>query len=512
MSVNGRRALLSVLLIAAAGLWAYRTSAAVPFLFDDEPAIVTNPHVRHLWPVWDAVAAPPGDTTVAGRPILSLSFALNYAVGGLHAWGYHAANVLIHLLTALLLFGIVRRTLVSSRDAPVAPWLALAVSLLWVVHPLTTQAVTYVSQRAESLMGLWYLLTLYGAIRGWEGPHPARWHAAAIASCALGMGTKEVMASAPIIVLLHERAFVGGSVRECLRRRRWFYAGLATTWLLLAVLIAASPRMGSTGLGNPRLPGPFRYGLTQCGVILHYLRLALWPRPLVFDYGWPAAVPSPALLPSVLLIGALIALTAWGLWRRHPLGFLGAWIVLILAPTSSLLPIKDAAFEHRMYLPLMAVITLLVVAAELLIRRLASLTRQRVVAMGLAACAVIGLGTATIVRQHAYRSALALWRDTVAKRPMNARAHNNLGVALSRAGRFDDAATHWFTSLALDPTQADAHYNLGRLYAQQGRFAAAVPQFRQAVRLRPNDWEAYRRLREAETRGGMPTAFAQRSE
>src|SRR5580692_2833732 len=173
-------------IIVLAALIVYHNSFSVPFIFDDEASIVDNPTINHL----GCSLSPPPDATTGGRPILNLTFALNYALGGMNVWGYHAFNLLVHILAGLTLFGIVRRTLLerptfnlqhptSKSDNSISPkpsfaedatLLALAVAVIWVVHPLQTEAVTYISQRAESLMGLFYLLTLYCFIRSAESP------------------------------------------------------------------------------------------------------------------------------------------------------------------------------------------------------------------------------------------------------------------------------------------------------------------------------------------------------
>jgi len=149
--------------IAAGAIAVYSRTFSVPFLFDDGPAIVDNRTIRHLstafWP------AP--DTTAGGRPILNLSLAINYAISGTAVWSYHALNLAIHVLAGLTLFGIVRRTL-APRAGSAASLTAFSAALLWTLHPLQTESVTYIVQRAESLMGLFYLLTLYCFIRGAE--------------------------------------------------------------------------------------------------------------------------------------------------------------------------------------------------------------------------------------------------------------------------------------------------------------------------------------------------------
>ena len=148
-------------ILAVAGFVAYSRTFSVPLLYDDIPAILNNPTIRH----WDTVLSAPGQTTAYGRPILNLSLALNQAISGTAVWSYHVLNLVIHILAGLTLFGIVRRTLARRGDAA-AQLIGFSVALLWTLHPLQTEAVTYIVQRAESLMGLFYLLTLYCFIRG----------------------------------------------------------------------------------------------------------------------------------------------------------------------------------------------------------------------------------------------------------------------------------------------------------------------------------------------------------
>jgi 4-amino-4-deoxy-L-arabinose transferase-like glycosyltransferase len=199
---------------------AYANTFRVPFLFDDQQSIVENPTIRSL--SWGVFSPPHDGLTVEGRPVLNFSLALNYAVSGTKVWSYHAINLAIHLLAALTFFGLVRRTLqrVATPVAAHATEIALAAALLWALHPLQTESVTYIVQRTESLMGLLYLLVLYGFVRGCEAENARGWWALSITACALGMGTKEVMVSAPLMVLLYDRTFVAGSFRAAWRQRR----------------------------------------------------------------------------------------------------------------------------------------------------------------------------------------------------------------------------------------------------------------------------------------------------
>ncbi len=447
---------------------------------------------------------------MAGRPVANLSFALNYALAPAdvrdvfspdgapgsppasqaeaflrNIWGYHALNLAIHLAAGLVLFGILRRTFATLKLRATPEWLAFAGALLWVVHPLHTEAVTYVVQRVESLMGLFYLLTLYCAIRASEGRRAAPWSAASIAVCALGMATKEVMITAPILVVLWDWVF---APRPLPSARRWLWAGLAATWVMLAMLVVNEHRAPSVDLGQGMA---WRYLVTQAGVIVHYLRLAVFPSPLVFLYTWPVASSITALLPQLAVVSCLVALTVVALARRHPLGFAGAAFLLILAPTSSLLPIvTEVAAEHRMYLPLAALAACAVVggalAGQWLLDRLApararARTAAAVTAGFLVVILAVTLGAATAERNRDYWSEEALWRDTVEKQPDNPRARIAYGQTLLGQRRLAEAETQLHEAVRLAPIDPIGRGRLGAVLAAQGRMDEAIGQFERAV-------------------------------
>src|SRR5262249_11190655 len=177
---------------------------------------------------------------VSGRPLVNLSLAVNYAIGGLDVTGYHVWNVAVHVCCALLLFGIVRRTL---DDAGVAA----ASAVLWMVHPLQSEAVDYISARTESMMALCYLATLYASVRSLRSPQGGRSTAVAVAACAAGMACKESMAAAPMMVAAYDRTFAFRSWKDAVRSRWPLYAGLAATWLVLTALVLHAPRAHSAG-------------------------------------------------------------------------------------------------------------------------------------------------------------------------------------------------------------------------------------------------------------------------
>ena len=486
---------IAAAVLVAAAFAAYSGSFSGPFLHDDAGAIVGNPTIRHFS---SALFPPAGGYSTSGRPILNLSFALNYAISGTAVWSYHALNLLIHILAGLALFGIVRRTVSMGP--------AFVVALLWIVHPLQTESVAYMSQRAESLMGLFYLLTLYCFIRGAriEGAAGAGsrtgWYALSVMACLLGMGTKEVMVTAPVMVLLYDRAFISGSFAESWRRG--VYLGLAATWVFLGILVAGGASRGGTAGFGTTLPW-WAYALTQIRAVALYLRLCFWPNPLAFDYGLVWGGPPFAMARDAILIGGLLAASIVLFVRNSPFGFLGAWFFLILAPSSSVVPVAtELIAEHRMYLSLAAVIAATVCGVHALSSRWSLGNRASVTAAFLAVgVAAAALGTAAFCRNRAYASALALWADTVEKMPDDAGARNNLGNVLADQGRMPEAIAQYEEALRLVPGYDDPHYNLGNALAKTGRVEEAIDHYRTALRVRPRNaailfalGEALRRL------------------
>jgi tetratricopeptide (TPR) repeat protein len=494
---------LAPILIVAAILTAYAGAFTTPFLFDDTSILETRELQTLSWRTVDGTT----------RPLVQLSLALNWLAGGSNVVGYHLFNVGVHALAALTLFGLVARTLelgrLGARWQGAARPLALVVSLLFAVHPLQTQSVTYVVQRAESLMALCYLLTLYALVRGAGSSHPARWYGASVTACALGMMMKPVMVTAPVTALCYDAVFLAGSWTGAWRRRRTVHVALMATWLLLVGLLTGENESAATAGFATREITLGEYAGSQPHVVLRYLQLAFWPHGLVLDYGWPPATGFRGVIVPTFVLGLVVALALWIVRRSRELGALVVAFLLMLAPSSSLIPIKDLAFEHRMYLPLAPLLVLVVAGAWMAIQRLGlrRLAERRVV-VGIAAATVVVLMALTVDRNHDYRSAVAMWTDVVAKRPANARGHSNLGLALVHDRQIEEGITSIRTSLRLDPTSAEAHNNWGFALARQKRFAESEPHYREAIRLKPAYAEAHNNLGVALMEGGRPEEAA----
>jgi tetratricopeptide (TPR) repeat protein len=476
-------------LIVALGAAVYANTLNVPFLFDDFGSIRDNTTLRAM--DFGRLMHPPRENTVSGRPVANISFALNYRATRLSLPGLHLGNLLIHLAAALCLMGLIRRTLrlpvFSGQYEDSADVIAAVCAALWVVHPIETESVTYLVQRVESLAGLFILLTLYASLRAATAPKSSIWSLGASTACLFGMGTKEVAVVTPVLVVLYDRAFLFPTFAAAFRKRAPFYAALAATWIALALLIVQDGRHHSAGLHFAGF-GPLDYARIQAGAVVHYLRLIFWPHPLVFDYGEPNdGVPLATRFldwgpPAVLLIG-LLALSGWA-WRRQPaLGFLALGFFVLLAPSSSVVPVTtEVISEHRLYLASAPVLILIVLGLDALFRR-----GPAQVPVALAVTGIMLLGAATVRRNAIYGSAISLWQDTVDHQPENPRAIIALAGALQDAGRNAEAEAMIARALKLSPSHAEANRKIGELEQARGDCIAALRHFNVALQRIPNN-------------------------
>ncbi len=494
-SPSGWRADIGCLLtIIALVVAAYWQALDAPFVFDDYPGIVRNASIRDLSALGTVLSPPIAAAGAAGRPLVNLTLAVDYALHGLSPRGFHLTNILLHALTACLLFLVVRRTLLAwaGRDGasssvglspatPSAPRLcgaALVIALLWAVHPLLTETVVCVIQRNEILVAASILGVLSALLRADAAKQPTPWLLLGIGLGWLGALSKEVAAVTPVLVLLFDRIFLAHTFSTLWRRRRAFYFGLAASWLLIGWLVLRNhDRAGTVGFGLGT--SPWQYLLTQSQAITEYLKLTVWPHPLVLDYGFALAPGVFAVWPYLLLVGTLLAVTLVLLWRAPGCGFALAWCFILLAPSSSIVPLTTQTMaEHRMYLPVAGFVALAVVLI-LRVRRGAWLASLVVFA---------SLGV-TAARVRTYRTEESIWKDTVTKQPANARAWSSLAHVFVRQDRWQDAATLYDTAVTLRPDYADTQNDYANVLLHLGRAEAALAHYRSAHRLKPDDPE-----------------------
>ncbi len=475
----------------------YGRALDAPFVFDDRPAIIENPSLRRLWPpIGDANLRgplnPPPFAPTARRPLPNLSLAIDHRLYGLDPAGYRATNFGLHALVATIVALLVRDTLrlpyFAGAWTGVAAPLGIAAALVWLAHPLVSETVVYVTQRTELLAALFYVLTLWAAVRHWTAATPvvaARWAGVAMLSCIAGMASKEVAASLPLVVWLYERTFLVDSWRATARSRR-LYAGLAASWLVLLALNV----QGASGLSDARhYVSPVVWWATQTKVTLLYLKLAIWPWPLAIHYE-PAYLQTAAAAAPWVVAFALLVVAAVAAVRRRPAArFVVVAAALVLAPTFVVPLAKMMAAERRMYLPLVGLVVLAVAGGA---RRLAA---RPTVAAALAVTLVVVLGAVTVRRLTAYETAVTLWTDTIRTQPGDAMAYYNLGVALLESGRPPaEAMARFEEALRLDPGHAGALDNIGLVLLRQRRFDEARARFERALAADPENAVALNNL------------------
>lgn len=487
-----------VLAVAVVTTLAYLPAMSAPFVMDDVLGIGANPSIQTPAAPWLALRPPP-NLPVSGRPVVNVTLAINYGINALlgvdqrrdpngahKAIGYRVLNLLFHLCTGALLFGILRRA-IRERTIP-EDWRVLADSIagmvcaLWLLHPIQSEVLNYIVQRTEALASLFYALTLYCAIRAWDsgaGEPRRRWYVAATVACVLGVGSKEIAISAPFAVILYDRAFRFDSWRELFTMRNpraSFYIALTVAALASFALFSFGARGDSAGFSSVGMPW-YDYLYTQCWAISHYLLLVVWPSALNIDYG-TRTITGARGIPGALLLVSFAAAALYA-WRRVPrlgwFAFLGSMFFILLAPSSSVLPIPaEIAAERRMYLALASVLVLLVVGAEWSRRMLVQAMTQRQLWLGFSVIAA-ALALTTASRSHTYSSSELLWRDAVNKMPGNPRAWDNLGMALFREGppHWTEAEAAFKQAMKQDSTCHFGCAQLATVLAAQKRYAEA---------------------------------------
>lgn len=465
--------------------------------------------------------------TLVRRPLLSLSFAVNAALLGASPRSFHLGNILVHVLATLLLFGIVRRTWSDSSDPRSATLAAAAVALLWGVHPLHTESVTYLIQRAESQAALCMLASLYALRRSHDAGGSLGWQLACVVACAAASTTKESGAVTPILVLLYDTVFLRPQAPPY-RFGRSFYLALAATWILPAALVGLTLADASVDFRRERIPA---YIASQPRVWLEYVRWMFWPQPLCLHVNTSEFSLASGTLSGASatfaggLVGLILLFCARAWRRRQGLGFLGLAFALLLAPTS-LIATNDVLQQHRTYLPSAIVAVAVVAAGRFALARcsprlamvlgsalvlgaagaLASATRARNLvyhephavycasdrSMGLGALARQALATGHYSEAEALlQEILQLPETAFGRGPANRRYHrgralNDLAAALTGQQRFAEALRRAAEARATLYDQPQLRHNAAVLAAQQGHVLQAKAELERLAAERPN--------------------------
>jgi len=476
----------AVLLLALLALLIYSNTFSVPFVFDDIRNIVDNPQIKDLRNFLGFSGS---------RHIGFLSFALNYHFNQLNLFGYHLVNLAIHIFNGFLVYLFVlllfRTPKMVSSDLKIqTPWIAFATALLFISHPIQTQAVTYIVQRFASLAALFYLFAIVCYLKWRLSESKIRffWYGLALLSTILAMKTKEISFTLPAMLLIIEKLFF--QMRE---RRQW----VTLVPFLVTLLIIPFSRIDVVGGAESGFAqetteiGRSEYLFTQFRVIITYVRLLLFPMNQNLDYDYPIyhSLFDPSVSMSVLFLSALFALAIYFVFisssvSSQLMGFGILWFFLTLSVESSIIPITDVIFEHRLYLPSIGFLMTFALF-------LSKTWRWRNWYIPVLSSMILIFSIATYRRNSIWIEEVSLWQDVILKSPMKARGHNNLGDVLSRQNKTAEAIAHYSEALRIDPNYINAHINIGVDLEREGKLQEAEAHYREGLRIDPQFRKLY---------------------
>lgn len=466
-----RTVLGAVLLLTAA---VYFNALRAPFIFDDIGNIRMNPAVESFSAALKAIPRTP---LMAPRPVTFLSFTLNHELGGLDPLGYRLFNLAVHLANVLLVFFLSARVFRNLLDEDPGPWAALAAAF-FAVHPVNTEAVTYIYNRSDGLATLFYLLGLLLYARGTEGGRTdARWIAGSCASYVLGLLSKEIAITLPFALMLYDYFVRTDRDGAEVRGRRKLYAGyLAIGLAYFLARRALSHHAFDTMPDTYRLWNPVSYAFAQFYVLARYLQLWIVPAGQCIDH----RITLKFLTAGRLLAAAAVWTAAYlllKLWARKGasvrlLGFAGGFALAALAPTSSVFPIADAMAERRMYLPGWGLALLLAALYAFLLRRRPG-DRWKKGILAAAVAHVLLLSEAAAWRNALYTDPAKMWQQAIKRYPADARAYNNLGTVYMERNDYASAYPVLRQAVRLVPRWKEANLNLGLTAYQLGLSTAS---------------------------------------
>jgi tetratricopeptide (TPR) repeat protein len=530
-----KKPFVHVALIMLLGLLVYSNTFNVPFHFDDKAFIVNNPIIKDFSyfvnPSLVENAHVSDDIKIyfRTRPVGILSLWANYRLGGLNLWGYHAGNIAVHMANAVLVYMIVLLTFSTPALSESALMdrrriIALFSGLLFIAHPIETEAVTYITQRQVLLAAMFYLLSLFLYVR-WrlETTAPTEnvgfwkkelFYFLSVLSCILAMKTKENTFTLPLTIVLYEILFF----RNGLKKRAFYLIPILATILVipltyLSIYLDTNTWETLKEIASiaPDTAHP-DYMYTQFTVTISNLRLILLPMgqhvdhytPAFHSFFDPAVFISFFFLMSFLGLGVLLYYYSRISDRALLIVSSGIfWYFLTFAVESSFLPINEMMVEYRIYLPS---IGMLVSAVVLYFHQLRD-NKWAEIAILLVILVLAGVAHS---RNSVWQDEIRLWEDSVSKSPMKPRAHYNLGKAYERKGLIDNAIEHFNTTLSLYPGHIDAQISLGNAFLSKDQPDKAMRHFMKALMLNPKHAGARNNLGNVfQARGQMEEAIVQ---
>ena len=515
-------ALVFIVIVLVAGV-IYSNIYHCPFVFDDPPQIEEKVIIRDLanYFSFEAFLKP--------RPIVDLTFALNYRFGELTVFGYHLVNVLIHIINGFLVYFLALTIFKQLANAPQSPnppipqflnssipqLISLFSALIFVAHPIQTQAVTYTVQRYASLAAMFYMASVLFYLKarvrqqrselarrqsgGGQRAFSFKLSACFALSIICGMLaflSKQSTASLPAAIILVEYLFIDRTWQGWKKKIVWF-TPVFIVFAIFVLYVCGFFSGGHEGRGlledvsdlmqEPDTVGRWSYLCTQFNVLVIYIRLLFLPVGQNLDYVYPFKSGFfDAYTPlAFMFLAALAALGIWNRKKRPVITFGIFWFFITLSVESSIIPIRDALFEHRLYLPMFG---FALIVSYLLFHLL---SKKRLWAIVISGSIIVSLGTATYLRNRVWQDPVTLWSDVISKNPQNHRAHTNLGIDLYKQGSHKEGIGHYTEALRIKPDSANAHYNLGVAKERQGKLEEAVSHYTEALRINPDSAKAH---------------------
>jgi tetratricopeptide (TPR) repeat protein len=487
-----------LVLLAVPVIFIYADTLTSPFIFDDRNNIEENPHIRISRITLKDLATAAFDSPSYQRPVAYISFALNYYLHGYNVVGFRLVNLIIHIISGILLYFFIRTTFrtpaLQSCDRH-AKWISFFAAAIWIVHPLQTQSISYIVQRMNSLAAMFYILSflLYVHFRMNPQTRSKGWLlSGCILAGILALGSKENAATLPFFIILYEWYFFENLSLSWLKDH---IAGLAGFLLLLAIIVliylGVDPLDKILGTYENRNFTPIQRILTEFRVVIFYISLFLWPHPsrlnLDHDFALSYSLTDPiTTLFSMLAIAVLMVLAVMTARNQRLISFCILWFLGNLVIESSIFGL-EIIFEHRLYLPTMMCSLIIV----LFVYRWAKPIWMKT--MILCTLAIVG-SVWTYERNQVWRDRITIWQDCVKKSPQKARPYNNLGVALTDLGNYDEAIEQYQKALQIKPNYPNALANLGLTLAKQGKVQEGIVQFFKALELKPKDYKTLSNL------------------
>ena len=474
----------------------YSNTFKSPFLFDDRAHIPDNPHIQITELNLKNLIAAAFKSPSPNRPVANISFALNYYFHKLNVIGYHCTNICIHILAGIFLYLLIKSTLSLeslSKKYRNPAQIAFFAALLWLVHPIQTQSVTYIVQRMNSMAGMFYILSLLLYVKGRLAVQMRKtswlWFSGCVPAALLSFGCKEITATLPVFIILYEWYFFQDLNRSWLKRYLpriigvFIILGLLGWWYLgahpLDKILSGYARWDFT---------PTERLLTQSRVLIYYISLLLYPNParLNVDHDFTVShslINPPTTLLCIMAVIGLIGLAFYLAKKDRILSFSILWFFGTLVIESSVLGLQ-LVFEHRLYLPSMFVS----LAFVLLVWRL---IKQNWARAGVF-CIIIPLFCVwTYQRNSVWTDPVTLWLDSAHKSPQKIRPYYNAGCVLQKSGINDEAIKYYNKALLLNPNHASAHINLGVILANENRIDEAIAHYTKALQIDPKSDKAY---------------------